>query len=77
MKYIHGFSGMKYSGIIFDLFGTLVDNRSINTYEGVLSEMANVLSVPPKKFVSLWGQTYPERATGFFPNLEANIKHIC
>ena len=71
------FSSMKYKSVIFDLFGTLVNNRSVPEYERVLSDMATVLSVPSQKFVSLWGETYPKRATGFFPTLEANIKHIC
>lgn len=68
---------MKYHAVIFDLFGTLVDNFSFQEYEQMLSEMAAVLSVPRHDFVRLWVSTFDERATGFFETTEANIEHIC
>lgn len=68
---------MKYHAVIFDLFGTLVDNFSFQEHERVLSEMAVILSVPINDFARLWRSTFYERATGFFETEEANIKHIC
>ncbi len=63
--------------VIFDLFGTLVDMFPFQEYERVLSEMANVLSVPLDDFQRLWGETFNERATGDFPTIEVNIEYIC
>ncbi len=70
-------SSVKYEAVIFDLFGTLVDNFSVREHESVLTEMASVLGVPPDKFIRLWLNTFPQRATGVLPTPEANIEHIC
>ncbi len=63
--------------IIFDLFGTLVDNFSFQKHLEMLDQMANALSVPPEDFMSMWLITFDERVTGIFKNPEANIEHIC
>ncbi len=68
---------MKWKAIIFDFFGTLVDNFSIREHERALSEMAEVLSATGDDFTRMWVETFPERATGLFPTIEANIAHIC
>ncbi len=68
---------MKYEAVIFDLFGTLVDNFSIREYESVLGEMASVLSTPPDEFIRLWSDTFNQRATGLFQTPEANIEYVC
>lgn len=68
---------MKYKAVIFDLFGTIAENRFPKEYNRVLLDMASILSVPSQDFTSLWTKTYPKRATGFFPTIESNIKYIC
>jgi len=68
---------MKYDAVIFDLFGTLIDNYTLQEYQGILTEMALVLSVPPKDFIKLWYDTFNERTTGILPNPEANIDYVC
>lgn len=68
---------MEYAAVIFDLFGTLVDNFSLPEYEGVLTRMASVCSLPCKEFVHLWHTTFNERATGIFPSIDGNIQYIC
>lgn len=40
---------MKYTAVIFDLFGTLVDSFSLQEYEHTLTQMASALSVSFKK----------------------------
>ena len=70
-------SPVKYQAVIFDLFGTLVDNFSVREYESVLTEMASVLDVPPDKFIRLWIDTFPQRATGVLPTFEAIVEYIC
>ncbi|HEY33126.1 MAG TPA: HAD family hydrolase [Dehalococcoidia bacterium] len=68
---------MKYKAVIFDLFGTLIDNFSAEEYFGVLREMASVLSAPEEEFTNLWLGTFDERATGLIKSLGANIDHVC
>ncbi len=68
---------MKYSAVIFDLFGTLVESLSSREFEHMLSEMASVLSVPSRDFIRLWNDTWEKRRIGVFPTLNADIEHIC
>jgi len=68
---------MKYSAVIFDLFGTLIDNFSTEEYRGVWTEMASVLLAPEEEFTNLWLGTFDERATGVIKSLEANVEYVC
>ena len=68
---------MKYKAVIFDLFGTLVDNFSIREQNNILLQMASIISAPADEFMRLWLGTFNERATGVLPSPEANIEHIC
>jgi putative hydrolase of the HAD superfamily len=68
---------MKYQAVIFDLFGTLVENFSRAEYEKTLAEMANILNAPPDAFIRLWSDTFNRRATGVFKSAGACARHIC
>ena len=68
---------MKYEAVIFDLFGTLVDNYSRREYESMMVRMASILSAPPDEFIRLWLDTSTQRGIGVFRSLEANIEYIC
>jgi putative hydrolase of the HAD superfamily len=68
---------MKYRAVIFDLFGTLVDNFSLREQQDILARMASILSAPADEFMRLWFGIFNERATGLFGSLEGNIEHIC
>jgi putative hydrolase of the HAD superfamily len=68
---------MNCRAIVFDLFGTLVENFSFSEHQGVLAEMARVLTAPAGDFIRLWLATFDERVTGLFPDAAANIEHIC
>ncbi|UCE75458.1 MAG: HAD family hydrolase [Methanomassiliicoccales archaeon] len=68
---------MKYKAVIFDLFGTLVDNFSFQDHQQMLSEMADVLKVSSDDFVRLWIETFNNRITGKFQTPESNIEYIC
>ena len=73
---------MNYDAVIFDLFGTLVDNvayledTSADYYQ-TLSNVAAALSIPLEVFLPLWAATEDERYTGFFPSMEAYLKNLC
>jgi putative hydrolase of the HAD superfamily len=68
---------MKYSAVIFDLFGTLVDIHSRVNYFSVLSESISILKAPKDDFLKLWHSTSERRATGVFRTLEENLEYIC
>ncbi len=68
---------MKYSAVIFDLFGTLINNFSRTEYENVLREMADIVGIEQDEFVRLWFATFKERNTGVFPTTRSNILYIC
>jgi putative hydrolase of the HAD superfamily len=68
---------MKYKAVLFDLFGTLVDNFSRASYESVLADMALVVGVPREDFVRLWFETYQERNTGIHPTPQFSLRFIC
>ena len=67
---------MKFNTVIFDLFGTLVDDFSFSVGQ-MHQEMAAALAVPYEQFLSLWGQTAKMRIIGAFDTVEANIKYVC
>lgn len=68
---------MRYSAVIFDLFGTLVPDIMGPLYQVVAEKMAKVLSVPADQFSELWFGTVYERNIGIFQTIEDNISHIC
>jgi putative hydrolase of the HAD superfamily len=68
---------MKYEAVIFDLFGTLVPNLHYGEYQGVLKQMASVLTVSFDAFQQLWSETARERSLGVFQTSEDNIQYIC
>ena len=68
---------MKYQAVIFDLFGTLVDNFPWDKSNDNLRRMASELSAPPDDFVALWHAAFDERMKGVFKDYQACIRHIC
>ncbi|OGN99805.1 MAG: hypothetical protein A2Y58_03695 [Chloroflexi bacterium RBG_13_51_52] len=68
---------MKYKAVIFDLFGTLIENFTRSEYEQVLADMASIVSAPPDKFRQLWLDSFYERTTGIHPTKQASIEYIC
>ena len=68
---------MKYDAVIFDLFGTLIDNFPWAESNNILGQMASELSVPADDFTALWHDAFDERMKGIFKDYQACIKHIC
>jgi putative hydrolase of the HAD superfamily len=67
---------MKFKAVIFDLFGTLVDDFASSVGQ-MHEEMAEALGVPCEHFMQFWGQTAKMRIIGAFETVEANIKYVC
>ncbi len=68
---------MKYKAVIFDLFGTLVKNFTVQQHEGTLEQMAEILSVPKEEFIRLWYGTFNMRCIGELKTPEENVEHVC
>jgi putative hydrolase of the HAD superfamily len=68
---------MKRTAAVFDLFGTLIPNFSWAEHTAVLAEMAHLVGAPPREFQSRWLESFPLRATGVFPTVDANIEYVC
>src|SRR5688572_12653121 len=66
---------MKFEAVLFDLFGTLIDDFAASSGE-MHTEMAAVLAVPYERFIPLWGQTTEMRIIGAFDSVEANINYV-
>ena len=68
---------MKYKAVIFDLFGTLVEDIVGSSYTDLVVRIASVLSVPADDFRQMWSDMVYARHTGGFQSVEANIVDIC
>lgn len=69
---------MKPRAIIFDLFSTLVDNFTSDSYVQVLLRMANALDVPADDFKRIWQATVIERMMGVYGGTtHDNIAQVC
>ena len=67
----------RYKAVIFDLFGTIIDNFSRAEYYSVLEEMAAILNAPYDKFHRIWLDSFPERVTGVHATQKESIEYIC
>lgn len=68
---------MKYKAVMFDLFGTLVDNYGQRKYHEMLGRMAAALGVPADAFDRAWKGHPDERFKGVFNSTEGYLEHIC
>jgi putative hydrolase of the HAD superfamily len=67
---------MKVQAVIFDLFGTLVNDFATSVGQ-TYTDLAEVLQVPIEQFMPLWRQTTKMRSDGTFQTVEAGIEHVC
>jgi putative hydrolase of the HAD superfamily len=67
---------MKIKAVIFDLFGTLVDDFAASVGQ-TYTELAEALEVPYEQFMPFWRQTTKMRSDGTFQSVEAGIEHVC
>lgn len=67
---------MNYSTVIFDLFGTLVNDFAAAAGQSH-DELAAILGVPPEPFMKLWREITGRRTLGEFQTVEASIEHVC
>src|SRR5262245_32911659 len=75
-KLVYNHVRMKFVAVIFDLFGTLVDDFSASIGSTNL-DLAVPLEVPSEPFAKAWRQSSEMRVNGTFQSVEAAIKHVC
>ncbi|MCY3552943.1 MAG: HAD family hydrolase [Candidatus Poribacteria bacterium] len=68
---------MPYKAIIFDLYGTLVENFSSQAYDQVQEQMAKTLDIPYLKFRHVMLETINDKSSGGYYAVEDNILEIC
>jgi putative hydrolase of the HAD superfamily len=67
---------MSCQAVVFDLFGTLVNNFFTGNYRKYITDTAAALSLPRVVFKKHWHDTYEARAKGKIPSIQANIEEI-
>lgn len=68
---------MPYRGVIFDLYGTLIDGWSQPDADRRGRELARALGAPQDAFQQVLEATYTERATGTLGGVEEMLVHLC
>jgi putative hydrolase of the HAD superfamily len=67
---------MNPQAIIFDLFGTLVDDF-VSSTRPMNAELLTALDLPRDPFTPHWRMTSDMRTIGEFQTVEASIEHVC
>jgi putative hydrolase of the HAD superfamily len=67
---------MRYKAIIFDLFGTLVENLLAHQYRKILVEITTILSIEQNDFINFWLEYSDERMTGKISNMDC-LSIVC
>ena len=68
---------MIYDAVIFDLFGTLIDNASPENRFRLFRDPAVGLGGDPDVFATAWLGIYRDRATGRFGGVANEVRHVC
>ncbi len=68
---------MTFAAVVFDLFGTLVDDFSRHRYDQVYRQMADAVAAPLDDFRRAFGQSLRDRSVGVYDTIEQNIAHVC
>jgi putative hydrolase of the HAD superfamily len=66
-----------YRGVVFDLYGTLIDGWSVAQAAQRATELAASLGVPPGPFQALLEATYTERAIGVLGDTAETLRKLC
>jgi putative hydrolase of the HAD superfamily len=68
---------MDAKAVVFDLYGTLVDESPRANWLGFQHELADLLGLDRERFSPRWAETYDERATGpWETNMRGIVSHL-
>lgn len=68
---------MPYRGVVFDLYGTLIDGWSSAEDDQRAAELGAALGIPTGPFRALLRTTYTERATGVLGGTAQMLRELC
>lgn len=66
----------RFDAVAFDLFGTLIDEWTVELWQRTLAEMADAMGVDADAFAREWRATSEPRLTGGFSSIRANLEAI-
>lgn len=67
---------MRYSGVLFDLFGTLIPPFRRREHMEAIRDCASYLAIDFEVLHGLWYETFPKRIRGEFGSIAAEFRHI-
>lgn len=67
---------MNVSGVVFDLFGSIVRGYTTIEYDCMLSAIAHALGVPPADFKMAWTATFSQRVRGEYGSVAGALKSL-
>ena len=67
---------MRYSGVLFDLFGTLIPPFRMREHMEVLRKCAHTLGLSFAECYHHWGETYLQRTRGEFVSVADNFRWV-
>ena len=69
----------KYAAVIFDLYGTLVDNIITEQDYRCFTETARALGVDTRTFINFWTNDdfRTQRRSGVYPSTAAEVEQVC
>ena len=67
---------MRYSGVLFDLFGTLIPPFRMREHMDALRECAHTLGLSFEECHRHWGETYLQRTRGEFVSVADNFRWV-
>jgi putative hydrolase of the HAD superfamily len=73
---------MRYDAVIFDLFGTLVDNPAYladgrGGWDGMMGSVADALGIEFETYRRVWSETEDQRYIGIYSTVEEYLEHVC
>ncbi len=71
-----GAQPLKHKAVVFDLFGTLIENFTTDGYNQVLADMAGAVRAPVEAFRRAWWATVDDRMTGRCGGMTENILRV-
>ena len=72
-----GTAAVSFEAVVFDLYGTLVDEFPRALFFETLEAMADALGAPREAFRADWESTAIARQTGVYATVEDNVLAIC
>lgn len=67
---------LRYTGVLFDLFGTLVPPFRMREHQEVMSACAAHLGIDADTCYRGWAETFRARICGGFPSIAANLEAV-